>query len=92
MFPVTKLFVLLTLQCSDCRTGEVQSMMKHSTAKQFPSEVISNHKMHKSMKSFSHELGPKGGIPSVQPRARSFSDLKVQVTAEYKLLKISCRM
>lgn len=30
----------------------------------------------KGFKSFSHELGPKGGIQSMHPRAHSYSDLK----------------
>ncbi|XVE69918.1 hypothetical protein DITRI_Ditri10aG0029900 [Diplodiscus trichospermus] len=30
----------------------------------------------KGLKSFSHELGPKGGIPSAHPRAHSYNDLK----------------
>ncbi|KAK8642446.1 hypothetical protein V6N13_011789 [Hibiscus sabdariffa] len=30
----------------------------------------------KGVKSFSHELGPKGGIPSTYPRAHSYNDLK----------------
>ncbi|KAL0325722.1 UNVERIFIED_CONTAM: putative serine/threonine protein kinase IRE4 [Sesamum radiatum] len=32
--------------------------------------------MPKCVKSFSHELGPKGGIQSAHPRAHSFNDLK----------------
>ncbi|XP_027091413.2 probable serine/threonine protein kinase IRE4 isoform X1 [Coffea arabica] len=64
------------LECNDSQTGQVRTMMKHTTAKQSALEVTSNHKMHKGLKSFSHELGPKGGIPSVQPRARSFNDMK----------------
>lgn len=31
----------------------------------------------KCIKSFSHELGPKGGVQSPNPRAHSFNDLKV---------------
>lgn len=29
------------------------------------------------VKSFSHELGPKGGMQSAHPRAHSYNDLKV---------------
>ncbi|KAL3505283.1 hypothetical protein ACH5RR_035124 [Cinchona calisaya] len=64
------------LQSNDGHTGEVRRVMKYSTAKQFSSECTINHNMSKGLKSFSHELCPKGGIPSVQPRARSFNDLK----------------
>lgn len=34
-------------------------------------------KMPKGSKSFSHELGPKGGIRLIHPRPYSFVDLKV---------------
>ncbi|PIN08864.1 Microtubule-associated serine/threonine kinase [Handroanthus impetiginosus] len=34
------------------------------------------HKVSKCVKSFSHELGPKGGIQSAHQRAHSFDDLK----------------
>lgn len=34
-------------------------------------------KVSKGIKSFSHELGPKGGISSAHPRAHSYNDLKV---------------
>lgn len=34
-------------------------------------------KVPKVLKSFSHELGPKGGIPSAYPRPHSYNDLKV---------------
>ncbi|KAK3231583.1 hypothetical protein Dsin_003464 [Dipteronia sinensis] len=33
-------------------------------------------KVSKGLKSFSHELGPKGGISSAHPRAHSYNDLK----------------
>lgn len=41
------------------------------------SENPNRSKVSKGLKSFSHELGPKGGIPPAQPRAHSYSDLKV---------------
>lgn len=34
-------------------------------------------KVSKGIKSFSHELGPRGGISPVLQRAHSFNDLKV---------------
>ncbi|KAJ6956737.1 hypothetical protein NC652_007715 [Populus alba x Populus x berolinensis] len=40
------------------------------------SENPNRSKVSKGLKSFSHELGPKGGIPPAQPRAHSYSDLK----------------
>ncbi|XP_015576027.2 probable serine/threonine protein kinase IRE4 isoform X1 [Ricinus communis] len=39
-------------------------------------EILSQSKASKGLKSFSHELGPRGGIPPAQPRAHSYSDLK----------------
>lgn len=41
------------------------------------SENLNRSKVSKGLKSFSHELGPKGDIPPAQPRAHSYSDLKV---------------
>ncbi|XP_051139448.1 probable serine/threonine protein kinase IRE4 isoform X2 [Andrographis paniculata] len=38
--------------------------------------VTSTHKVPKCIKSFSHELGPKGGLQSSYPRAHSYNDLK----------------
>ena len=43
-----------------------------SSAESAYSSIVS-----KGLKSFSHELGPKGGIPSAHPRAHSYNDLKV---------------
>ncbi|KAL9397910.1 hypothetical protein Peur_012163 [Populus x canadensis] len=40
------------------------------------SENPNRSKVSKGLKSFSHELGPKGGISPAQPRAHSYSDLK----------------
>ncbi|KAK4429170.1 putative serine/threonine protein kinase IRE4 [Sesamum alatum] len=39
-------------------------------------ETRHTYKVPKCVKSFSHELGPKGGIQSAHPRAHSFNDLK----------------
>ncbi|KAL3640836.1 hypothetical protein CASFOL_015804 [Castilleja foliolosa] len=39
-------------------------------------KIAPAHKVPKCVKSFSHELGPKGGIQSTHPRAHSFNDLK----------------
>lgn len=36
-------------------------------------------KVSKGLKSFSHEIGPKGGISPAQPRAHSYSDLEVMI-------------
>ncbi|XP_022768935.1 probable serine/threonine protein kinase IRE4 isoform X9 [Durio zibethinus] len=44
---------------------------KQSSAESACSNIVS-----KGLKSFSHELGPKGGIPSAHPRAHSYNDLK----------------
>ncbi|KAK6245388.1 hypothetical protein SCA6_008478 [Theobroma cacao] len=44
---------------------------KQSSAESAHSSILS-----KGLKSFSHELGPKGGIPSAHPRAHSYKDLK----------------
>ncbi|KAG5543219.1 hypothetical protein RHGRI_016093 [Rhododendron griersonianum] len=49
---------------------------KHSTVNQSPSENMCISKVPKVIKSFSHELGPKGRIHPVRPRAHSFNDLK----------------
>ncbi|KAL6574297.1 hypothetical protein OROHE_001201 [Orobanche hederae] len=39
-------------------------------------KIAPSYKVPKYVKSFSHELGPKGGIQSAHPRAHSFNDLK----------------
>ncbi|KAL5780460.1 hypothetical protein ACOSQ2_011197 [Xanthoceras sorbifolium] len=44
--------------------------------KQSLAEHVSSGKVSKGLKSFSHELGPKGGISSAHPRAHSYNDLK----------------
>lgn len=40
-------------------------------------------KVSKGLKSFSHELGPKGGMSSAHPRAHSYNDLKVRLRLHY---------
>ncbi|XVE94740.1 hypothetical protein REPUB_Repub02eG0035200 [Reevesia pubescens] len=44
---------------------------KQSSAESAYTSIVS-----KGLKSFSHELGPKGGIPSAHHRAHSYNDLK----------------
>ncbi|GER37585.1 kinase [Striga asiatica] len=41
-----------------------------------PPKIEPAHKVSKYVKSFSHELGPKGGIQPAHPRAHSYNDLK----------------
>lgn len=60
---------------------EVHQLTRRSNAKQMQAEGKNSRKL--PLKSFSHELGPKGGIPSAQPRARSFNDLKVKVAEQH---------
>uniref|UniRef100_A0A5B7BF23 non-specific serine/threonine protein kinase n=1 Tax=Davidia involucrata TaxID=16924 RepID=A0A5B7BF23_DAVIN len=49
---------------------------KHSTGKHSSPEGTCSSKVPKVLKSFSHELGPKGGIRPAHPRPRSYNDLK----------------
>ncbi|KAA8537649.1 hypothetical protein F0562_027257 [Nyssa sinensis] len=49
---------------------------KHSTGKHSSPESTCGSKMPKVLKSFSHELGPKGGIRPAHPRPHSYNDLK----------------
>ncbi|XP_042492106.1 probable serine/threonine protein kinase IRE4 [Macadamia integrifolia] len=50
---------------------------KYLNGKKSSMESNSARKLPKGLKSFSHELGPKGGIrPPAQPRAHSYNDLK----------------
>ena len=58
-------------------------MGKHSTVNQSSPESTRIVKIPKVLKSFSHELGPKGGILPVQPRAHSYDNLKVSVKFYY---------
>lgn len=50
---------------------------KHVTVRQSSPGAMPNSKAGKTFKSFSHELGPKGGIHPSPPRAHSYNDLKV---------------
>ncbi|XP_055833113.1 probable serine/threonine protein kinase IRE4 isoform X2 [Solanum dulcamara] len=54
----------------------VHKMGKHVTVRQSSQGVMPNSKASKAFKSFSHELGPKGGIQPSPPRAHSYNDLK----------------
>lgn len=47
-------------------------------------ESLSRSKAPKGLKSFSHELGPKGGIQPAHNRAHSYSDLKVSLISFIK--------
>lgn len=49
---------------------------KHVTVRQSSPGAMPNSKAGKTFKSFSHELGPKGGIHPSPPRAHSYNDLK----------------
>lgn len=52
-------------------------MGKHVTVRQSSQGAMPISKASKTFKSFSHELGPKGGIQPSPPRAHSYNDLKV---------------
>ncbi|XP_016467982.1 putative serine/threonine protein kinase IRE4 [Nicotiana tabacum] len=54
----------------------VHKMGKHVTMRQSSQGAMPNSKASKTFKSFSHELGPKGGIQPSPPRAHSYNDLK----------------
>ncbi|PHT51206.1 putative serine/threonine protein kinase IRE4 [Capsicum baccatum] len=54
----------------------VHKMGKHVKVKQSSQGALPNSKANKTFKSFSHELGPKGGIQPSPPRAHSYNDLK----------------
>lgn len=55
----------------------MHKMGKHVTMRQSSQGTMPNSKASKTFKSFSHELGPKGGIQPSPPRAHSYNDLKV---------------
>ncbi|XP_057973049.1 probable serine/threonine protein kinase IRE4 isoform X2 [Malania oleifera] len=57
-------------------TGENFHEAKDSSGKQISPENVCSSKISKGLKSFSHELGPKGGISPAHPRAHSYNDLK----------------
>ncbi|TYI82261.1 hypothetical protein E1A91_D05G210300v1 [Gossypium mustelinum] len=50
--------------------------MENKNGKQSSAENACYRIVSKGLKSFSHELGPKGGNPSAYPRAHSYNDLK----------------
>ncbi|XP_004238243.2 probable serine/threonine protein kinase IRE4 isoform X1 [Solanum lycopersicum] len=54
----------------------VHMMGKHVTVRQSSQGAMPISKASKTFKSFSHELGPKGGIQPSPPRAHSYNDLK----------------
>lgn len=58
-------------------SGKQQKIGKSTFGKQTETGKTSVDKMPEVPKSFSHELGPKGGIRPSYTRAHSFSDLKV---------------
>ncbi|ESR48200.1 hypothetical protein CICLE_v10003473mg [Citrus x clementina] len=60
----------------DPRRTKLRHEGNHLNEKQSLAEHVSSSKVSKGLKSFSHELGPKGGIPSSYPRAHSYNDLK----------------
>lgn len=60
----------------DRRRTKLHHEGNHLNEKQSLAEHVSSSKVSKGLKSFSHELGPKGGIPSSYPRAHSYNDLK----------------
>lgn len=57
-------------------TREMYKVRKHQTGKHTLGERKHLSKMPKGSKSFSHELGPKGGIRLIHPRPHSYVDLK----------------
>ncbi|KAK1369354.1 hypothetical protein POM88_035446 [Heracleum sosnowskyi] len=57
-------------------TREMYKARKHQTGKHTLGERKHLSKISKGSKSFSHELGPKGGICLIHPRPHSFVDLK----------------
>lgn len=61
----------------DFRARKFSNVGKNSARKRSSFQSTSSSKLPKGLKSFSHELGPKGGIRPVQLRAHSFNDLKV---------------
>ncbi|XP_050233224.1 probable serine/threonine protein kinase IRE4 isoform X2 [Mercurialis annua] len=65
-----------TFDKTDERGIKISNVENHLNGGQPSLESLSRSKGSKGLKSFSHELGPKGGIPPVQPRAHSYSDLK----------------
>lgn len=56
---------------------KVHNEGNHLDVKYSSRESTSHSKVSMGLKSFSHEIGPKGGIQPAQPRAHSYSDLEV---------------
>ncbi|KAG7941678.1 hypothetical protein I3843_16G056600 [Carya illinoinensis] len=56
--------------------SKVSNERSHLDGKHSSRERARYGKVSKGLKSFSHELGPKGGIQPTQPRAHSFSNLE----------------
>ncbi|GER47942.1 kinase [Striga asiatica] len=73
-YPSTKPTALECNRCEKDTRRKVRKMRKNLTGD--PPKVIPAYKVSKNIKSFSHELGPKGGIQPAHPRAHSFNDLK----------------
>lgn len=55
---------------------KVHNEGNHLDVKYSSRESASHSKVSMGLKSFSHEIGPKGGIQPAQPRAHSYSDLE----------------
>lgn len=60
----------------DAKRTKLRKERKNSARNQSSSKSTRFSKVSKSIKSFSHELGPRGGIPPVLSRAHSYDDLK----------------
>lgn len=69
---------------------KLPKMQKNLTRKQFSPEITTSERVPKCIKSFSHELGPKGGTQSVHPRVHSFNDLEVLNFFMFSGLGILC--
>lgn len=65
-----------TLDRDNPTQTKVHNEGEHLDGKYSSRESTSYSKVSKGLKSFSHELGPKGGIQPAQPRAYSYSDLE----------------
>jgi hypothetical protein len=66
-----------TLDEEGATQARVHNKGSHLNEKYSSRESATFYKVPKGLKSFSHELGPKGGIPPAQPRAHSYSNLEV---------------
>ncbi|XP_035541728.1 probable serine/threonine protein kinase IRE4 isoform X3 [Juglans regia] len=65
-----------TLDENGAIQSKVSNERSHLDRKYSSRESARYGKVSKGLKSFSHELGPKGGIQPAQPRAHSFSNLE----------------